>query len=354
MTAHLPALVVGTGFGCRTHVPALRAAGFDVVGLVGADAERTARRAAKSGITASYTDLDTAITSSGAKLVSIATPPHTHAALALSAIAHGCHIMCEKPFTLDIDEAKTVHAAAERAGIVHLLGHEFRWGPDRALVARAIADGRIGTPRFVSLLSYLPLLADPAATMPDWWFDTDKGGGWLGAHGSHIIDQVRDWLGEFKTLSATLPTVSARGEGKDAALAEDSYVLRFELESGVHGVLQQTAGAWGKPASFTRVAGTLGTLSVDGNTVTLADRDGERVLELPPALQLPSVEGGAMNVGLAAFTRLFETMHARIEGRPDPAPVKAPTFADGVRGMQVMAAIRASAADNGALISVAA
>src|SRR3546814_6562759 len=75
-------------------------------------------------------------------------------------------------------------AAAERAGIVHLLGHEFRWGPDRALLAQAIREGRIGTPRFVSVLSYLPLLADPAAPMPDWWFDTDRGGGWLSAHRS--------------------------------------------------------------------------------------------------------------------------------------------------------------------------
>src|SRR3546814_10164599 len=94
-------------------------------------------------------------------------------------------------------------AAAERAGIVNLLGHEFSWVPDRALLAQAIREGRICTPRFVSVLSYLPLLADPAAPMPDWWFDTDRGGGWLGAHSSHIIDQVRDWLGEFKTLSAS-------------------------------------------------------------------------------------------------------------------------------------------------------
>jgi predicted dehydrogenase len=350
MNTRLPALVAGTGFGCRTHVPALRAAGFEVVALVGADAERTARRAAKSGIAASYTDLDEAIAKSGAKVVSIASPPHTHAALALTAIARGCHVMCEKPFTLDIIEAKTVLAAAERAGIVHLLGHEFRWGPDRALVAQAIREGRIGTPRFVSLLSYLPLLADPAAPMPDWWFDRERGGGWLGAHGSHIVDQIRDWLGEFKTLSAALPTVSAR-EGS-AAAAEDSYVLRFALENGVEGVLQHTAGAWGKPASFARVAGTLGTLAVNGDAVQLADRDGERTLDVPSALQLPAVEGGAANVGLAAFTRLFETLRARIEGRPDPSPVAAPTFADGLRGMQVMAAIRASAAQDGARVAV--
>ena len=42
------AVVVGTGFGCRVHVPALRNAGFDVVALVGRDPERTARRAERA------------------------------------------------------------------------------------------------------------------------------------------------------------------------------------------------------------------------------------------------------------------------------------------------------------------
>ena len=42
----LKALVVGTGFGCRIQVPALRGAGFEVIGLVGADAARTVERAA--------------------------------------------------------------------------------------------------------------------------------------------------------------------------------------------------------------------------------------------------------------------------------------------------------------------
>src|SRR6266481_2485426 len=52
-----PALVVGTGFGCRTHVPALRAAGFEVAGLVGADAERTRRRAESSDVPQAFTEL---------------------------------------------------------------------------------------------------------------------------------------------------------------------------------------------------------------------------------------------------------------------------------------------------------
>src|SRR3546814_3662080 len=45
---------------------------------LGADAARTARRAEKSGIVASYSDLDDAITRSSARVVSIVTPPHTH------------------------------------------------------------------------------------------------------------------------------------------------------------------------------------------------------------------------------------------------------------------------------------
>jgi predicted dehydrogenase len=45
LTAPLGVIVAGTGFGCITHVRALRAAGFDVIGLVGRDAEKTAHRA---------------------------------------------------------------------------------------------------------------------------------------------------------------------------------------------------------------------------------------------------------------------------------------------------------------------
>src|SRR5262245_7650965 len=106
--AKIPALVVGTGFGCRVHVPALRAAGFDVVGLVGTDPERTKRRADTNGIADVFLDLDEAITRTGAKVVNIATPPNTHGPLALAAIARGCHVICEKPFAKHTAEARTM------------------------------------------------------------------------------------------------------------------------------------------------------------------------------------------------------------------------------------------------------
>ena len=347
-----PALVVGTGFGCRIHIPALRAAGFDVVGLVGTDAERTRRRAESSGVSQVFTDLDEAIKRTVANVVTVATPPHTHGPLSLIAISRGCHILCEKPFARDAGEARAMLEAAQRAGIVHLVGHEFRWTPDRAVFARAIAEGLIGKPKLAIIAQYMALVASPDAKMPRWWFDEQAGGGWLGAQGSHIIDQARVALGEFVSLSATLPTVSAR-EG----VAEDSYAVRFQTAGGVEGLLQHTAGAWGPGAGMTRVAGTDGTVWIEGGTVKVADRNGTRDLPVPDDLILPPPPPPSddprhrfSGVELGAFTRLCEVLRAAIDGRTPAAAVPVPTFADGVACMEVLDAIRKSAANNGEVV----
>lgn len=348
-----PALVVGTGFGCRTHVPALRAAGFDVAGLVGADAERTRRRAESSAVPQAFTDLDEAITRTGAKVVTVATPPHTHAPLSMIAISRGCHVLCEKPLAANAGEARTLLEAAQRAGVVHLVGFEFRWTPDRATFARAIAQGLIGRPRLAILVQFMAIVASAEAKMPQWWFDELAGGGWLGAQGSHIIDQVRTVLGEFVSLSATLPTVSAR-EG----VAEDSYSVRFQMANGVEGVLQHTAGAWGPGAGITRVAGTEGTVWIEDGTVKIADRNGTRDLPVPADLVLPAPPPPSQDqrhrpgVELAAFTRLCEVLRAAVDGPQPSAAVPIPTFADGVACMEVLDAIRKSASNGGALVTL--
>jgi predicted dehydrogenase len=348
------AVVVGTGFGCRIHVPALRAAGFEVAALVGTDAERTARRAERSGIARSFTDVDEAIAATGAVAVTVATPPNAHAPVTLAAIARGCHVICEKPFARNTDEAREMLDSAVRAGVTHLVGNEFRWSPERNVVMRAITDGLIGEPRLVTFLDYNSLVADPAMRMPRWWFDPEAGGGWLGAQGSHLIDQVRTWLGEFDSVSAALGTVSDR-DGS----AEDSYLLRFRMASGADGVIQQTAGAWGEAVGITRVAGSLGTIWLEGQTVWLADRDGTRALPTPPELVLPP--GPAISddprhlfshLELVPYTLLCKALRDGVEGRPLHSVVPLPTFADGLAATQVLDAIRLSAASQGAVVPI--
>ena len=301
-----------------------------------------------------FTDLDEAIRKTGAVAVTIATPPRTHAALTLTALSHGCHVICEKPLASDAAEARAMLQAAERAGVMHLIGNQFRWQPERVIVARALADGLIGEPRFLTLANYMPLVAAPEAKMPSWWFDEAAGGGWLGAHGSHMVDQIRTWLGEFESLSAALPVVSAR-----QGVAEDSYVLRFRLTNGVQGVIQQTGGAWGPPASMTRVAGTLGTIWTEDGVVRIADRDGVRALPVPDDLTLPAPSDEKddprhrlSHTEPAPFVRLCEVLRAGVEGRTPISTVPPPTFHDGLACMAVLDAIRASAARDGALVTL--
>jgi len=296
-------VVVGTGFGCVTHVRALRAAGFEVVALVGRDPAKTADRAAMFDIPRALTSVDEAVALEGVDAVTVATPPHTHAPIALAAIAAGRHVLCEKPFARDAAEGRAVLVAAQEAGIVHLLGCEFRWDAGQALLARAVQGGEIGEARMATVMLHVPLLADPSARVPDWWADADQGGGWTAAHGSQIIDQVRCTLGEFESVSASLPHVADRG-----MTADDAFLVHFRMRSGAVGVLQSTSGDWGPPIVITRVVGSKGTAWIEGvgATVKVADRDGTRTLPVPD--DLPTGGGPPLPDGLV--TTAYERMIA--------------------------------------------
>jgi predicted dehydrogenase len=323
-----------------------------VVGLVGNDPQRTQRRADSNGVPRAFLDLGTAIADTGAVAVSVATPPDTHAPLVLTALSYRCHVLCEKPFARNADEARMLLAEAERAGVVHMLGNQFRMLAERAVVARSIADGLIGEPRFATLVQYTGLLADADSKWPRWWFDRTAGGGWLGASGSHTIDQIRSWLGEFSSVSATLPIVAERRD-----VAEDSFVVRFSLANGVQGMIQQTGAAWGPSSAMARVAGTRGTVWVDNGDAWLADRAGTRRLPIPSELELEPIAPSEdprkrfLHLELPPARRLCELWRAAIEGRPTGC-VPFATFADGVACVEVVDAIRASAATRGALVSL--
>jgi predicted dehydrogenase len=324
-------------------VGAFRAAGFAVRALVGRDPDRTARRAERLGVPG-LTSVDDALALPEVDAVSIATPPHTHHRLVLDAVAAGKHVVCEKPFALDAAEAREMAAAADGAGVTGFVGHEFRWATERALVGRAIAEGRIGEPRLATLVSYVGLLADPATPGPDWWFDPARGGGWLGASGSHAVDQVRAWLGEVEGVHGRLSMTSAR-DARGAA--PDSFTALLEMASGADAVVQQTAGAWGPMADVARVAGTEGTLWIDDGRVWLANASHTSCLDVPEDLALPPAppaSGGRRHrythLELGPYTRLAEAFAARIRGVPPRSPVEAASFADGVACMEVLDRLR--------------
>jgi predicted dehydrogenase len=307
-----------------------------------------------------FTDLGQAIAQTGAQVVAISTPPHTHAPLSIRALEAGCHVLCEKPFARDAAEARAMLAAAEKAGRIHTIGNEFRFVPQRATVGRAIAEGMIGKPYFATFVQFMGFVSLFEDDFPDWWFDPVEGGGWLGASGSHVVDQIRAWLGEFESVSAGL-TSSAFRRGP----VDDSFAVRFRLASGLEGVMQQSSSSFGPLVELTRIVGPDGSIWTDHSGVHLADRTSERALDVPADLVLPPppplggderhqrMDWQAMaEVEIAPYTELCRSMRAAILGEPAPSPVPMATFADGVANMQVMDAIRFSARNGGAMVRV--
>ena len=346
-------VVFGTGFGCFTHVRALRNAGFEIRAIVGRDPEKTRRRARIFEVPEALTSVDEALALPDVQAVTIATPPNTHSEIAHKAIAMGKHLICEKPFARDIAEGEALVQAAERAGVVALVGTEFRFDAGQATMARCIASGAIGEPRLATLLLHVGMLADPIAQLPEWWADAEQGGGWLGAHGSQVIDQIRYALGEFASVSASLPRVGTRDMS-----ADDSFIVQFRLANGCLGTMQSTCADRSPQMIETRVAGTQGSVWIDGlgSDVFIADADGTRRLSIdddllggevspPPeaALETDYERMIGLGIDVPPYTRLASCFHALIAGRPLPSQSTPAHFADGVAALRVLEAARRSA-----------
>lgn len=356
------AVVVGTGFGLFTHVRALRDAGFEVRAIVGRDRQRTAERAAPLGIAFATDRLEEALDDPATKLVTVATPPNAHYPVVMQAIAARRHILCEKPFARDLREAREMLAAAEAAGIVHMLGAEFRFDSAQALLRRVIQSGTIGAPLHFLRIYHQPGMQDPAEVLAAWWEDADQGGGFLGAFGSHMIDQVRYTFGDITAVSATLQTLAP---GRPAMTADDCYTVQFDTAGGTRGVIMATMSAPGPLVMATKVVGTEGGAWIQSGAAfgdpeeVWVEREGAaRRIDMPPELANPvptpfpiselvqteQDRWHSQGFDVAPYTRLFAEMKARIEGLEPDIPERAATFRDAVAGQAVLDAARKSAA----------
>jgi len=334
--------VVGTGFGARIHVPGLRASGrFDVVALVGRDAERTRATAARLGVPAACASLEDALAATDLDAVAIATPPATHAPLAITAARAGKHVLCEKPMAGSVAEAQAMCEAVHAARVVGMVDFEFRFHPARATLRRMVARGDLGTPRLLVAVDALPLYVAPYKAPPAWWYDAEAGGGWLGASGSHLLDAVRTWLGEARSVTGMVETL---GHGS----ADDTYAILLRMISGARAVLHQSAAVLGPRFQALRLAGSDGTAWFDESwTLWHADRGSEpSEVAIPadlaaPAVEIPAHAGPFASREFPSFVRLAEAFGDAIAGRPSPPSAPAPaTFEDGLACQRLMDAAR--------------
>lgn len=186
-------LIHGTGFAGQGHAQAFRYAGAEVVGLVGRTPAVVRQVAADLSIPYAGTDWGQALTDCRPDVVSIGTPGGAHYPAIKQAVAHGCHIFCDKPLTTDGDTASELYRLANEQQLKTAFAASFRYMPHVLHAKRLVAQGAIGEPQEAECISHFNLEKD----IPfGWSHRRDEGGGRLNNNFTHKLSIVTSVIGE--------------------------------------------------------------------------------------------------------------------------------------------------------------
>lgn len=340
---------IGTGFARRVQLPALR----HVPG-VAATAIASGRRANADAVAREFAiphvfDDGAELARSGeVDAVIISSTPDTHARFAIAALETGLHVLCEKPMALSAAEAQAMVAAARRRPRqVAWLDHELRYEPNRRKARDLMRAGTIGTVRHIELTLKPYLRGDgrpQALGAPwSWWYDASRGGGILGAVGSHLIDLCRYWTDsevvEVGGGAATFIPQRADDTGKIRPVTADDFascVLR--LGSGAVATLTLSSVAQHGTGHFGQVTGSEGTLALTGETKLELGRAGGPLEDVSAADELWE-RTTPNNMWARSFVRLLRDFTGVVGGA---APTGTPAgFADGLAIQRVLDAVHA-------------
>ncbi len=196
-------------------------------------------------------------------VVDISTPTALHHEIALAAAKAGKHIFCEKPIALNADQAREMLAAAEAAGVVHYLNHNYRRNPAVVLARQLIDEGRIGRIFHWRSAYFQSWIVDPKFPLTWHLRKEDAGmGPQIDLH-SHSVDTARFLIGEIAAINAMtarfvaerpLPDEAAAGTFKGIAATgsngkvtvEDAAFMVVEFANGALGSMETTRFATGR------------------------------------------------------------------------------------------------------------
>jgi len=313
MTIPLRVGVIGTGFGARVVAPVFAATdGCDVVDVVSArDATAVAELCRR--------DLD---------LVSVHSPPFLHAAHVRAAVGAGHHVLCDKPFGVHAAEAAEMLELADASEVVHGVNFEFRHHPARRRLHELVRGGHIGPVEHVQWTYTGAVFRRPLREY-GWLFDRSRGGGWVGAWGSHAVDALRWLVGEVQDATAqcriTIPERPGRDGEPHPVDAEDAFTAWLAFERGGTAVLDSSSAAAASVAHRIVVTGAEGVIEVVADAKVVWRRaDGARdefvVDETPADPHL---------VPMRAWAKIVR------DGVRDGAPLT-PSFVDGLACRRVL------------------
>ncbi len=152
------------------------------------------------------------------EMILIATPPDTHAALAIEALSHGKHVIVEKPLCLTSADADSMLAAARRANRMLSVVQNRRWDGDFRAALTAVQSGGLGRLRAIKLVNWEYGLHNETADgeLADWRGDSDRSGGALFEFGAHYFDLLLQLVPDrIQNIYAQIPNCDGNGQSAD-------------------------------------------------------------------------------------------------------------------------------------------
>jgi predicted dehydrogenase len=367
MTREIGVALVGYAFMGRAHSNAYRQVGPAMSPrlrprmkmLCGRNRVAVKEAADRLGWEEAATDWREAVGRKDIQLVDVSTPGDSHAEIAIAAARAGKAVICEKPLANSVREAERMLAAVQKAGVVHMVCHNYRRAPAVWLAKQMIEAGELGD-IFHYRGTYLQdWIVDPSLPLL-WRFQKEKAGsGALGDIACHSIDlarflvgEITEVVGDLKTFIKERPLLDSPSK-KGKVTVDDASAALVRFASGATGTIEGTRLAPGRK-NYNRfeINGTKGSVAFDlerMNELELyrtgdpAGRQGFRTILVTEPGAHPYVKSWWPPGHIIGYEHTFiHTVHDLLEAMADRKPVR-PDFEDGVRNQKVLDAWSRSA-----------
>lgn len=336
--------VVGTGFGQKVHIPGFKAyPQTQVVAVYHRDLEKAQAIASSHNIPHACDKIDDILALPKVQAVSISTPPFLHYEMAKQVLQAGKHLLLEKPTTLTAQEARELYHLAKQKRVIATLDFEYRFVPAWQRLAELLSEDYVGKKRLIKIDWLVSSRAD--ASRPwNWYSRKHRGGGALGALGSHAFDYISWLFGSISRLNAQLSTSipmrldPASGELKPVD-ADDTCMIMLELADGTPAQVCISAAVYAPRTHGVEVYGDRGTLVLGSNNQKdyihgfhlWGSQAGQPLAELEIPIRLNF--GKTYTDGrIAAFMRVVDNWVQAI----DKGETTAPSLREGVYSQLLM------------------
>ena len=270
-------------------------------------------------------------------IVLVGTPNDAHVPMTIKAAQRGCHVICEKPLAPTLQGAEAMADTAGKAGVRTAVNFTFRSIGAARFAKYLLDEGRVGRIIHVTLL-YLQDIRHGAGRPKVWRMDGEvAGAGALGDVGSHAIDLVRWWIGEFAAVTGNTFTHTVERDG-GTVTNDDTAVFLARLESGLPVTLHISQAAAGRSNSLrVEVYGEKGSL------IFTAERGTEPTVQVASPGEIGFSQLPLPENFIVAY-EAFPAFHAaRLVGTILGTDFVA-DFADGLAAQRVIDAVQRAAA----------